>query len=75
MLSPFTDDQLAKIESTVAELFAACDPLRMPFSTVSKFVDRLKADSAWTAEEIVEMQTRDLRIILYRQQQSEKKST
>lgn len=62
------EEQLAKIESAVVTLLAAYDPVHMPFSTISKFVDRLKADPTWTDAEIVEMQTRVLRIVLYRQQ-------
>lgn len=65
------EEQLAKIESAVVTLLAAYDPVHMPSLTISKFVDRLKADPMWTDAEIVEMQTRVLRIVLYRQQHPE----
>lgn len=66
------EDQIAKIESAVVACLNAYDPLHMPFATISKFVDKLKADPNWTPEEIIEMQTRVLRIILYRQANPEK---
>lgn len=59
------ESQLAKIESAVAECLAACGEVT-PFLHTSAFIEKLKADPAWRADEIIEVQTRVIRILLYR---------
>lgn len=59
--------QTAKIEVAVTECLDDCDPHMMPFTSIDKFIARLKADPNWTDAEIVELQSRVIRAILARQ--------
>jgi hypothetical protein len=61
-----TPQQVAKIEAGVAACLESCkDPTRL-YSSVSAFMEGLKADRSWTAAELIELQTRVIRILLQR---------
>ena len=61
-----TPEQTAKIEAGVAACLERCqNPARM-YSSVAAFMEGLKADPAWTAAELIELQTRVIRILLQR---------
>jgi|SRR3982751_4327703 hypothetical protein len=66
ILPTVTPEQIAKIEAGVAACLERCqNPTRM-YSGVAAFIEGLKADPAWTAAELIELQTRVIRILLQR---------
>lgn len=69
----FTDKQLIKIDSGVATFLARIESSSIPFSSLTWFIDELKGSPDWTRDEIIELQTRALRLILYRQRLLAKK--
>ena len=61
-----TPEQTAKIEFGVAACLERCsDPTRL-YSSVAAFMEELKADPTWTDRELIELQTRVIRILLQR---------
>jgi hypothetical protein len=63
-------EQYAKIESAVDECLSVCAKADRPYVRLSAFLAKLNADG-WTAAEIIELQTRVIRVLLYRHQQDE----
>ena len=59
-------EQEAKIESGVATCLDACRSTDRPYSRVVEYIAGLKDDPEWTADEIIELQTRVIRVLLYR---------
>lgn len=65
-LPTVTPAQTAKIDAGVTACLKSCqDPTRL-YSSVSAFMEGMKADPSWTAQELIELQTRVIRILLQR---------
>jgi len=62
------EEQLAKIESAMAECLELCRATDRPFMRLTAFLDKLKADTTWTDAERIELQTRVIRVLVYRMQ-------
>ncbi len=63
MLSP---EQEARIESGLAECLNECRSTDRPYTRISAFIAELQCDPDWTSAEIIELQTRVIRVLLYR---------
>jgi len=68
------EEQLAKIESAVAKCLSGCDDIT-PFKQLSAFINSLKDDPEWTDRDIIEVQTRVIRVLLYRSQHPPRSNT
>jgi hypothetical protein len=59
-------EQTAKIESAVANCLEECRATDRPYSRVTEFIAGLQGDPDWTPQEVIELQTRIIRVLLYR---------
>jgi len=59
-------EQNAKIESALAACLDECRATDRPYTRVSEYIASLQEDPDWTLEEIIELQTRVIRVLLYR---------
>jgi hypothetical protein len=60
-----TNEQEARIAEGVQQCLAECRSTDRPFSRVSAFIADLESNPEWTAKEIIELQTRVIRALLY----------
>ena len=58
--------QLAKIETGVLNCLDECRAADQPYTRMSAYIEGLKANPDWTADEIVELQTQVIRALLFR---------
>lgn len=70
--APFTDEQLIKIDANASVFLARCES-GTPLSSLTWFIEDLKADPSWTSEEIIELQTMVIRLLVYRHRLTEQK--
>ena len=59
-------EHTAKIESALQICLKECRKTDRPFTRVSEFIQTLRADAAWNDSEIIDLQTRVIRALLYR---------
>lgn len=59
-------EQTAKIESALAACLEECRSPDRPYTRVSEYVASLQNDPDWATAEIIELQTRVIRVLLYR---------
>jgi hypothetical protein len=59
-------EQSAKIESALGSCLEECRATDRPYTRVSEFIAGLQGDPEWTPSEIIELQTRIIRVLLYR---------
>ena len=59
-------EQETKIEAGVVACLEHCQGTARPYTAVSAYLDTLKADPNWMDAEIIELQTRVIRVLLYR---------
>lgn len=59
-------EQYARIESALASCLDECRATDRPYTRVSEFIAGLQGDPEWMAAEIIELQTRVIRVLLYR---------
>jgi len=68
---PMSPEQNAKIDAGVTACLERCqDPSRI-FTTVSAFIQELRAEQEWTDAELSELQIRVIRILLKRHEGGE----
>jgi hypothetical protein len=60
-------EQRAKIDAVLRECLDDCQGSRHPYTRLSTYFEGLKANPNWTPAEIIELQTRVIRILLHRQ--------
>ena len=58
--------QKTKIETGVLTCLDECRAVDQPYTKVTAFIEGLKADPNWSADEIVELQTQVIRALLFR---------
>jgi hypothetical protein len=58
-----------KLAAGVDRCLAECERSDRPFSCVAHFVEALASDPNWTEQEILELQTRVVRVILRQHRQ------
>lgn len=61
-----TPEQTAKIEAGVAACLERCQDSTRLYSSVTAFIEDLKRSADWTDKELIELQTRVIRILLQR---------
>jgi len=66
MLTVMNAEQNARIESALATCLDECRAKDRPFTRISEYIASLQADPAWTEAEIIELQTRVIRVLLFR---------
>lgn len=59
-------EQTAKIENALATLLEECRAVDRPYTRVAQFIGELQNDPNWTAAEIIELELRLIRTLLYR---------
>ena len=59
-------EQTAKIESALAACLDECRAMDRPYTRVSEFIAGLQSEPDWAAAEIIELQMRVIRVLLYR---------
>ena len=59
-------EQNARIESALAMCLDECRAKDRPFTRVSEFIAGLQSEPDWTDQEIIELQTRVIRVLLFR---------
>jgi len=59
-------EQQARIESALSDCLSECRVTDRPYSRISAFIADLQSDSEWTTSEVIELQTRIIRVLLYR---------
>lgn len=62
-----TPEQTAKFDAGVAACLDRCKDSTRLYSSVTAFLEELKGDPTWTDRELIELQTRVIRILLQRQ--------
>jgi hypothetical protein len=60
-------EQQAKIDAALKDCLGRCQDSRHPYTRLSSYLEELKANAAWTPADIIELQTRVIRVLLYRQ--------
>ena len=61
-----TAEQDIKIGSAAAACLEECGATDRPYSRVSAFIGGLQGDEDWSDAEIIELQTRVIKVLLYR---------
>jgi hypothetical protein len=59
-----TDRTFDKIAICAVQCLEACRDEPTPFTKLTAFIERLKADPAWSDADIIEVQTRVIRALL-----------
>jgi hypothetical protein len=59
-------EQNARIESALATCLDECRAKDRPYSRVTEYIASLQGEPDWTLEEIIELQSRVIRVLLYR---------
>jgi len=62
--------QKTKIETGVLNCLDECRAVDQPYTRVTAFIEGLKANPDWSADEIVELQTQVIRALLFRDGQN-----
>jgi hypothetical protein len=60
-------EQNARIESALAACLDECRATDRPYTRVTEYIAALREDPEWSADEVIELQTRVIRVLLYRE--------
>lgn len=60
-------EQLAKIDAALSDCLTHCAASDRPYTRLTNCLEALKANPSWTDAELVELQTRVIRVLLYQQ--------
>lgn len=60
-------EQLAKIDAALSLCLDHCKRAARPYTWLSQYLEPLQSNGGWTEAEIIELQTRVIRVLLHEQ--------